>query len=89
MKAHINIPKLSEEQRQSCEERITTEECRTIKETFQNNKSSGNDGLPVEFYKSCWDLISEPFIDCVNESFDKEKCLVPKAGCNHINRKER
>ena len=85
----LNIPKLSEEQRQSCEERITTEECRTIKETFQNNKSPGNDGLPVEFYKSCWDLISEPFIDCVNESFDKEKCLIPKVGCNHFNRKER
>ena len=26
----LNIPKLSEEQRQSCKERITTEECRTI-----------------------------------------------------------
>jgi len=64
------IPKLSEEQRQSCEGRITTEECRTILETFQNNKSPVNDGLPIEFYKSCWDLISKPFIDCVNESFD-------------------
>ena len=28
------IPKLWEEQRQSCEGRITTEECRTIIETF-------------------------------------------------------
>ena len=69
----LNIPKLSEEQRQSCEGRISTEECRTIIETFQNNKSPGNDGLPIEFYKSCWDLISKPFIDCVNESFDKEE----------------
>ena len=60
----LNIPKLSEEQRQSCEGRISTEECRTIIETFQNNKSPGNDGLPIEFYKSCWDLISKPFIDC-------------------------
>ena len=49
----LNIPKLSEEQRQSCEGRISTEECRTIIETFQNNKSPGNDGLPIEFYKSC------------------------------------
>ena len=69
----LNIPKLSEEQRQSCEGRITTEECGRIIETFQNNKSPGNDGLPIEFYKSCWDLISKPFIDCVNESFDKEE----------------
>ena len=58
MKAHINIPKLSEEQRQWCEERITTEECGKIKETFQNNKSSGNDGLPVEIYKSSISLVN-------------------------------
>ena len=69
----LNIPKLSEEQRQSCEGRISTEECRTIIETLKNNKSPGNDGLSIEFYKSCWDLISKPFIDCVNESFDKEE----------------
>ena len=69
----LNIPKLSEEQTQSCEEQIPTEECRTIIETFQNNKSPGNDGLPIEFYKSCLDLISEPFTDCINESFDREE----------------
>ena len=57
----LNIPKLSEQQRKSWEGRISTEECRTIIETFQNNKSPGNDGLPIEFYKSCWDLISKPF----------------------------
>ena len=39
---------------------LLSQECRTIIETFQNNKSPGNDGLPI-------DLISEPFIDCVNE----------------------
>ena len=48
----LNIPKLSEEQRQSCEGRITTEECRTIIETLKNNKSPGNDGLSIEFYKT-------------------------------------
>ena len=69
----LNIPKLSGEQRQSCEGRISTEECRTIIETSQKNKSRGNDGLPIEYYKSCWDLISKPFIDCVNESSDKEE----------------
>ena len=63
----LNIPQLSEEQKQSCEE------CRTIIETFQKNKSTGNDGLPIEFYKSCWDLISEPFVDCIYETFDKEE----------------
>ena len=69
----LNIPQLSQEQKQSCEGGITAEECSEILETFQNNKSPGNDGIPIEFYKKCWNLICEPFINCVNESFKKEE----------------
>ena len=69
----LSIPQLSEEHKQSCEGQITVEECKKVLETFQNNKAPGNDGIPIEFYKNCWDLISEPFVDCVNESFDKEE----------------
>ena len=69
----MNIPQLSEEQKQSCEGGITAEECSEILETFQNDKSPGNDGIPIEFYKKCWNLICEPFINCVNESFKKEE----------------
>ena len=69
----MNIPQLSEEQKQSREGGITTEECSEILENFQNNKSPGNDGIPIEFYKKCWNLICEPFINCVNESFKKEE----------------
>ena len=39
-------------------------------EDFQNNKSPGNDGIPVEFYKKFWSVISEPFTKCVNECFE-------------------
>ena len=60
----LNIPQLSEEQKQSCEGGITAEECSDILETFQNNKSPGNDGIPIEFYKKCWNLICKPFINC-------------------------
>ena len=38
---------------------------------FRDNKSPGNDGIPIEFYKCCWDLVKEPFLECVNESFEK------------------
>ena len=69
----LNIPQLSEEQKQSCEGGITAEECSEILETFQNNKSPGNDGIPIEFYKKCWNLNCKPFINCVNESFKKEE----------------
>ena len=42
-----------------------------ILKSFQENKSPGNDGIPIEFYKKCWTLISEPFLECANESFEK------------------
>ena len=48
-------------------------ECELILETFQNNKAPGNDGIPVEFYKKLWPVISEPFIKCVNECFENKE----------------
>ena len=76
---NLIIPQLSEEQKLSCEGQITIEECKRILETFQNNKSPGNDRIPIEFYKACWDLICQPFINCVNESFVKEEMSnIPK-----------
>ena len=65
----MNIRKLSEEQKQSCEGEISLEEFKSILESFQKNKSPGNDGIPIAFYKTCWNLISDSFIECVNESF--------------------
>ena len=47
----LNIPKLSEEQKVSCEGKITSEECALLLESFANNKSPGNDGIPIEFYR--------------------------------------
>jgi len=46
----LNIPKLSEEEKLSCEGRITLEECTLTLQSFQNNKTPGNDGIPIEFY---------------------------------------
>ena len=66
---NLNIPKLSEEQKQSCEGEISLEELKSILESFQKNKSPGNDGIPIEFYKTCWNLISDSFMECLNESF--------------------
>ena len=67
----LNIPKLSEEQKLSCEGKITPEECALLLETFQNDKTPGNDGIRIEFYRKFWHLISEPFTKCANECFEK------------------
>ena len=43
------------------------EECVKALQSFQGNKAPGNDGLPIEFYSKLWEIISEPFVNCVNE----------------------
>ena len=68
---NLNIPQLTEEQMLSCEGKISAEECYNILDSFQINKTPGNDGIPVEFYKVLWSIISDPFLKCVNESFEK------------------
>ena len=45
----LNIPKLSEEQKLLCEGKNTPEGCASLLERFQNNKTPGNDGIPIEF----------------------------------------
>ena len=67
--SNLKMPTLSEEQKQSCEGEISLEELESVLNSFQNNKSPGNDGLPIEFYKTCWNLINESFMECVKESF--------------------
>ena len=42
-----------------------------VLESFQNNKSPGNDGILIEFYRKFWQLLSEPFTKCANECFEK------------------
>ena len=54
----LNIPKLSEERKISCEGRSTLEECTLILESFQNIKTPGNGGIPIEFYKKFWSLLA-------------------------------
>ena len=53
----VNIPKLSDEKRGICEGKLTVNECCNILNTFKNNKTPGNDGLTIEFYKAFWSLL--------------------------------
>ena len=58
--------------------------------SFSNNKSPGNDGITIEFYRHFWDAISLPLIQCFNFSYDHGElsnsqrqaiiCLLEKAG---------
>ena len=67
----LNIPALSEDQKKFCGGNISAEECFRLLDSFDNNKTPGNDGIPIEFYKTFWSLISDSFMNCINESFEK------------------
>jgi len=57
----LPIPTLSHELRQSGEGPISLEECTEVLSSFPLNKVPGNDGLPVEFYKTFWESSSGMF----------------------------
>jgi len=44
-------PKLTDEMKSACEGKLSVRECFDCLQSFENNKSPGNDGLTVEFYK--------------------------------------
>ena len=71
-----HIPKLSEEQKQSCEGLLTKKECILAIKSMSNNKSPGTDGLPVEFYKIFWNDISDILVNSFNYAYNNKTLSV-------------
>ncbi len=67
---NLNFPKLSDEDRDEIEGPLTLEECKTVLESFQENKSPGEGGFTVEFYKYFFELIGGHFLDSLNAAFE-------------------
>ena len=68
----LPIPTLSDECKQLGEGTISLEECTKVLKSFPLNKVPGNDGLPVEFYKTFWGSVGQLLVECFNESFAKK-----------------
>ena len=66
-----NIPKLTEEQKLTCEGLITVSECARALKQLKNKKTPGSDGLAVEFYKFFWTDIKEFVVQSLNYSMIK------------------
>ena len=64
------VPTLTEELRNVCKGKIEYNECFNLLQSFQKNKTPGNDGLTIEFYVASWSLIGRPLVDCVNYSYE-------------------
>ena len=69
----LPIPTLSPEKQAIGEGPISLEECTEVLKSFSLNKVPGNDGLPVEFYKTFWGTVGGLLVKCYNESYEKEK----------------
>ena len=61
------MPKLSDNDVQICEGKLTVEECYKSLQLFESNKSPGNERMTVEFYNAFWGLLG---IDRLNYSYD-------------------
>lgn len=60
-----DLPKLSEEDKRSCDQEITPEEIQESINKAQLNRAPGFDGIPIEFYKLFWDKIKPIFMKVV------------------------
>ena len=62
---------LSEEMSNSCEGKITSDECLLALKEFENGKSPGSDGSRAEFYKFFWKELSKTLTSIFNHAFEK------------------
>ncbi|MCP3926072.1 MAG: hypothetical protein GY714_26205, partial [Desulfobacterales bacterium] len=62
--------KLSDSEREGCEGQLTKNELFTALSKMKNNKTPGLDGIPVEFYKTFWNIIGEHFTRVANTCFE-------------------
>ena len=67
----LPIPTLSNDSSDLGEGLISKEECKKVLNSFPLNKVPGNDGLPIEFYKTFWDLKGDSLVASFNESCAK------------------
>ena len=68
-----NLLRLSEELSESCEGEITLKKCETILNSLKTGKTPGKDGIPVEFYRVFWLLLSKVMVDSFNEAYNKKE----------------
>ena len=65
------IPTLNEEQRKSCEGKVTLEELGRALKGLNIGSSPGLDGFTSEFYKVFWGRVGEILVRSFNSSFDR------------------
>ena len=92
--ANLELLKLSDDERDEIERKLTLEECHNILTTFKLGKSPGEDGYTVEFFNCFFEILDQDLLDSLNASYGVGElsisqrrgvitlCLVPKEDSN-------
>ena len=69
LNSFLNSPKilkLSDNDIRICDGKLTVDECYKSLQLFESNKSTGNDGLTVEYYRAFWQVLGSVMVDSLN-----------------------
>ena len=66
--ANLELPKLSVNERDEIEKKLTLKECQNILKTFKLGKSPGEDGYTVEFFNCFFEILGQDLLDSLNAS---------------------
>ncbi len=67
----VNVPKLSEVDKESLEGILTMEECSKALKNMKNDSSPGPDGLGAAFYKMFWGKVKPLVLNSLNFAFNE------------------
>ena len=73
---NLIFPKLPDEDREEIEGPLTRDECKSVIELFQENKSPGEDGFTVEFYKYFFDSLGSYLLESLNAAYEVGKLSI-------------
>ena len=66
----LNIPQLTDEQRESIEHQVTKEECKEVLKSFSSNKTPGCDGFTKEFYDIFFETVGDYLVNSYRAAFE-------------------
>ena len=81
----LNIPKLSNDDRLSCEDKLTLQECWEALNSMKNCKTPRNDGLTKEFYVCFFKQLGKLLVSTLDYSLIMASEYITKASryCSH------
>ena len=72
----MEIKRLSNEDGDNLEGPLDYEECKRVLDSFESDKSPGEDGFTTEFYKFFFELLGKDLLACLNEAYDKNELTI-------------